>query len=61
MPKTRKKKKDFPVQKKGGKEEKAAPADSGLIKSKLEQKPRRWDYGACGSVCVAGFAAVERG
>lgn len=59
MPKQEKK--DFPPSKKGATEEKAAPAVSELIKSKLEQKPRRWDYGACVSVCVAGFAAVERG
>lgn len=45
-----KEKTDFPVQNKRSTEESAAPAVSVLITSKLEQKARRWDFGA--SVCV---------
>lgn len=43
----KKKKKKISLHKKRGAEETAAPAVSELIKSKLEQKTRRWDC-----VCV---------
>lgn len=50
------KKKDFPEQRKRAKEETAAPAISELISSRLKQKARRWDLGACVCACACGHS-----